>query len=95
MSRHFEYATFDAAALSSAFGLGLKTVRKEKGYRQAYLQRITGITDAAISHIENGRQNSSLVTAIVLAQAIGSTVDELLSIGLEEKKCQDQNGARR
>lgn len=95
MSRRVNYATADAVELVDAFGAGFKAVRMAKGYRQADVSRATGVSQQAISFIEVGRQNPSLVTAIVLAQAIDSTVDKLLNIGLEEKKCQDQNGARR
>ena len=52
--------------------------REAKGLTQTELGRQCDVTAAAINRFESGLKVPSLVTAVALAKALGSTLDELV-----------------
>lgn len=57
----------------------LKNARLEAGYSQADLGAIVGITGSMVSYLESGDRIPSFGVAVRLAEAIGTTLDELIS----------------
>lgn len=51
-----------------------RTLRKAKGYTQKDISEMTGISLYAISSIESGRRNPSLLMCEKLAQAVGGEI---------------------
>ncbi|MCM3662613.1 helix-turn-helix domain-containing protein [Georgenia satyanarayanai] len=74
-------AVYDAASrtfqaevtLQLAFGEQLAKARKERHIKQAELADLTGIDQAEISRIENGRSNPTLATVSRLLTALEYT----------------------
>ena len=61
------------------FGSNLKIYRTIKKMSQDDLIEKTGLSRSYISNIENGKVKLSLVNAVRLANAIGKTLDEMLT----------------
>ena len=59
--------------------MNLKTIRIEKGLSQAKLGKLAGISLRTIQDIEK-RGDCRVSTAIILADALGITLDELCII---------------
>jgi transcriptional regulator with XRE-family HTH domain len=57
---------------------GLERIRHERNLSQAELARLAGVTPSAISQAEAGRRGLSLDTLVVLAERLGTGVDDLL-----------------
>lgn len=55
----------------------LKTIRKEIGLRQTGLAELAGLTQGAITHIETGRRNPSMVIARRIVKAINQHAEAL------------------
>lgn len=55
----------------------LKTIRKEIGLRQTGLAELAGLTQGAITHIETGRRNPSMVIARRIVKAINQHAEVL------------------
>lgn len=55
----------------------LKTKRHEAGLTQVEVAKKARITEVSYQRIEYGVQNPSLKTAILIAKALNSTVEEL------------------
>ena len=55
-------------------GRSLARVREERGITQYELSQKTGIQQAAISRIENGRGNATLAVVESLARGLGATL---------------------
>ena len=60
-----------------AFGKRLKNLRIEKGMTQLDLEVASGVTEADISRIENGKQNIEFYTLVKLASALDLPLKEL------------------
>jgi len=65
-------------ALSALFGANFRDARLKAGLTQADVVSRTGIQQADISRIENGLQNLTLSTMVILARAVGTDVRKLL-----------------
>ncbi len=63
---------------SKAFAHNLKLARKAAGLTQEQLIKKTGLRQASISDIENGKRTPSLANAIILAEAVNTPLCELL-----------------
>lgn len=61
------------------FARNFKQARKEAGLTQEALSRITGLTQAFISDVENAKSTINLDNANVLAKAVGQPLWQLLS----------------
>lgn len=81
----------------------IREVRISKGLTQEYLANAASVNPSHISNIENGKVKVSLPTLISICNAMGVTVDYILSgeytspsssleksILLESKKCDDE-----
>lgn len=55
----------------------LKDVRKEKGYSQADLAKLVGVSRNTISSIETGQFNPSAKLALILSIALDKKFEEL------------------
>ena len=58
----------------------LRVWRDRRGLSQSALARASGVNRVQIADIEAGRKKGSLETARRLAEALGLTVDDLISI---------------
>ena len=58
----------------------LRVWRDRRGLTQSALARASGVNRVQIADIEAGRKKGSLKTARRLAEALGLTVDDLISI---------------
>jgi len=56
----------------------IRKLRLEKGYTQKELADKLGISESAVSLIENGKRKLKLETAIKLAEIFGVSLDELV-----------------
>ena len=61
------------------FAKNLKRAREDAGFTQDELSRITGMTQSFLSKVENARNNISLDKMIVLSDAIGKPLSQLLA----------------
>jgi HTH-type transcriptional regulator, competence development regulator len=61
----------------SALGRKIKQVRLSKGMTQMDLEVASGITEADISRIENGKQNIEFFTLVKLAQSLEIGIKDL------------------
>ena len=55
-----------------------KELRLEKGLSHDALAKKAGITRSAISHIESGKRNPSLLVALNISHALGVEMSDLL-----------------
>lgn len=56
----------------------LRACREERGYTQAEIAKVLGITRSAYTHYESGRNDIPLDSLIMLANFYKCTTDELL-----------------
>ena len=68
----------DAPATS---GAGLRLARQARGLSQQQLAGMAGVSRQAVSAVESGHSDPSLRVAIVLARALGMTIEELFGPG--------------
>ena len=68
----------------------MKRLRKEKGWTQNALAAEVEIEQAAVSLIENGRANPTLLILEDLAKALGVDVPELLLLPPKTKRSKDK-----
>ena len=54
--------------------------RKELGLSHARLANLAGVHRTAISHIESGKRNPTLLTCLKLAEALNTSLAELLQV---------------
>ena len=66
-------------ALRLAFAANFKIARATAGMTQVEITRLTGIAQTYVSSIECGKQNPTLDTMAILAEAVGSDVRALLN----------------
>jgi transcriptional regulator with XRE-family HTH domain len=71
-------APADGEALRVTFGVNFKAARIKAGLTQTDIAGLTGIAQTYISSIECGKQNPTLDTLAMLAEAIDSDVRSLL-----------------
>lgn len=65
-------------SISTAFGGNVRRVRRAKDITQKELAEICGMTENAIHLIERTDRTPTLETASLIANALGTTIDELL-----------------
>ena len=64
-------------------GERIKAIRQRRGFTQAYLAELSGIEPSNISHIERAATKLSLPTLVSIANALGSTLDEIVYDNLD------------
>ena len=69
-----------------SIGIRIRDKRIEKGYTQQRLSEISGTEPSNIYHIERGATKLSLPTLINIANALNSSVDEILCDSLKNAK---------
>ena len=87
-----------------ALGARIREKRLVKGYTQDKLASIIGVSNPHVSNIERGQTKVSLSTLVDIANALDTTVDELLcnnlklgkpiidrDIKIEIEKCSDRD----
>ena len=62
----------------------IKSIREEKGISQGQLAVMTGVSQSAISDIENNKRNPSLWTVQMIADVLGVPVDDLVEERADE-----------
>lgn len=67
------------SAATSTLASNVKNLREQKGWTQDELAAKVNVKQAAISHIETGRANPTLLILENLARALGVDLPELLS----------------
>ena len=72
----------------SDFAKNVKKFRKEKGYSQEKLAKALHYGYTAIANYESGRNEPSLDTLLLLADALDVSVDELLGHELKSEEKQ-------
>jgi transcriptional regulator with XRE-family HTH domain len=77
--------TDDGLTLAAGHALGrlargLERVRHDRGLTQTDLAGLAGVSASAISQAEAGRRGLSVDTLLVLADRLGVTVDEMLTV---------------
>lgn len=63
---------------ASMLGRGLRSVRRQRGWTQAHLAEMVGVSSSAISQAERGQHALYLETVVELAAKLGLSVDSLL-----------------
>ncbi len=58
----------------------LKQIRKKSGLTQVQVAKKANITEISYQRIEYGTQRPSLTTALLIAQALNTTVEELFPL---------------
>lgn len=66
-------------ALSKRFGNRVMSLMDEKGLSQAELARRSGTSRSVINTLIKGERNPSLLTALTISRALGSSLDQLVS----------------
>lgn len=61
-----------------AFADNVKRLREIKEYSQAELAKWTGVTQQTINDYEKGKKLPTIVTAVDLAKALGTTAEKLV-----------------
>ena len=73
----------------------LKIKRQQQGLTQAMVAKEANISEVSYQRIEYGSQTPSLKTAILIAETLNSTVEELFRVKSSTKEGALSNGAER
>lgn len=68
----------DRQKMLDTFGFNFKMERMRQKLTQDDIVEKTEFSKAYISNIENGRHDLSMVNALVLARALGKTIEDLV-----------------
>lgn len=68
-----------------AFQDNVKRLRDEKRYTQAELGELVGVAQQVIADYEGGKYRPSIETGVRLANALGTTVEQLLDSNVSDK----------
>lgn len=60
-------------------GRNVRKFRERAGMTQAELSRKVGVSENYIGYIENGRKEPSLKMAVIMAEELNTTVNDLLN----------------
>ena len=63
------------------FGQRVRSMRKQRGLTQRDLEKLSGLSNAAISLVEQGKRDPSLKTSMKLADALHTSLDWLAGRG--------------
>lgn len=63
----------------TAVGKKIKAIRESKGFNQSELAARAGVTPSCINSIERGSRNPSYKSLIGIANALETTVDNLMN----------------
>jgi transcriptional regulator with XRE-family HTH domain len=74
------------SAVSKALAANVRRLRKERGWSQTDLAAETRVEQAAISLIENGRANPTLLMLESIAKALGVAFMELFAAAPRQRR---------
>jgi DNA-binding XRE family transcriptional regulator len=63
----------------ATFALRMREHRTRHGYTQDDVAGMVGLTRASITNLENGRQDTTLTRAALIADALGTTLAAMLT----------------
>ncbi len=69
-----------AVKFSQTLGKNIKAAREAKGLTQHILAGMLRLRDQQIQHIERGRGVPNILRVMIIAKALGVTVDELVAM---------------
>ncbi len=69
-----------------AIGLRIRAIRKDLGITQQKLAEMANLSDTNISHIERGATKLSLPSLVAIANALGTTPDNLLMESVDKSE---------
>lgn len=78
------------SAVSKALAANVRRLRKERGWSQTDLAAETRVEQAAISLIENGRANPTLLMLESIAKALGVAFMELFAAAPRQRRPKDR-----
>jgi transcriptional regulator with XRE-family HTH domain len=78
------------SAVSKALAANVRRLRKERGWSQTDLAAETRVEQAAISLIENGRANPTLLMLESIAKALGVAFMELFAAAPRQRRPKDK-----
>jgi transcriptional regulator with XRE-family HTH domain len=78
------------SAVSKALAANVRRLRKERGWSQTDLAAETRVEQAAISLIENGRANPTLLMLESIAKALGVAFMELFAVVPRQRRPKDR-----
>jgi transcriptional regulator with XRE-family HTH domain len=78
------------SAVSKALAANVRRLRKERGWSQTDLAAETRVEQAAISLIENGRANPTLLMLESIAKALGIAFMELFAAAPRQRRPKDR-----
>ncbi|MEA2897508.1 MAG: hypothetical protein QOJ84_3123 [Bradyrhizobium sp.] len=78
------------SAVSKALAANVRRLRKERGWSQTDLAAETRVEQAAISLIENGRANPTLLMLESIAKALGVAFLELFAAAPRQRRPKDR-----
>lgn len=58
---------------------GLRAIREERSLSQEAVARLANLSSQHVSRLERGLYSATLTTARALAEALGCTIDELIT----------------
>jgi len=67
--------------LAESLANRIREVREARGWTQAHLAERTGVSRKTVNTVENGIFIPSVIVALKLAAALGTSVEELFSLG--------------
>jgi transcriptional regulator with XRE-family HTH domain len=70
---------------TKAVGRRVRQARVRAGLTQARLAEAAGVTDETVSRIERGAYEAAFSTIVVLARALGVSIDGLAGLGGKER----------
>jgi transcriptional regulator with XRE-family HTH domain len=71
---------FEQEKALGRLGQGLRRLRQERHLNQAELAQLAGVSPSAISQAESGHRGLALDTLLTLTEALGLSLDELLTV---------------
>jgi transcriptional regulator with XRE-family HTH domain len=78
------------SAVSKALAANVRRLRKERGWTQDDLAAETKVEQAAISLIENGRANPTLLMLEAIARALDVAFVELFTVPARQRRPKDK-----
>jgi transcriptional regulator with XRE-family HTH domain len=78
------------SAVSKALAANVRRLRKERGWSQTDLAAETRVEQAAISLIENGRANPTLLMLESIAKTLGISFIELFAAAPRQRRPKDR-----
>lgn len=66
-------------------GRNFSRIRREKGLTQEQIEELSGFSQQYLSGLERGKRNPTILSLYELAQALGVSLDELITTDISER----------